>query len=56
MEQTLENLTAAGCVRVLEDEGVVEPLALGRITCFYYLQHRTAAVFAQALQQDMNFK
>ena len=43
----------AGCVLV-EEDGRVESLTMGRIASFYYLKYQTLSVFTQYLQPGMS--
>ena len=49
MEGAFEKLRDARCVAVNDDDDVVEPLSLGRVASFYYLQHSTVALFARTM-------
>ena len=49
VEGAFEKLRDARCVAVNDDDDVVEPLSLGRVASFYYLQHSTVALFARTM-------
>jgi activating signal cointegrator complex subunit 3 len=49
VEGALDKLRDARCVAVNDDDDVVEPLSLGRVASFYYLQHSTVALFARTM-------
>ena len=61
VEAVLGELEEAGCVECWDDDGDggeagdrVEPLPLGRLASFYYLQHETAAHFAAEISDRMD--
>ena len=51
IEGALEKLADARCVAVDDDDVGVEPLSLGRVASFYYLQHSTVALFARTMNE-----
>ena len=47
IEGSLYSLKRSGCVEV--EEGVVRPTTLGRIAAYYYMSHKTLAMFGEEL-------
>ena len=52
VEATLETLSTAGCLDVLDDDSI-EPLTMGRIASYYYLKHQTMSILSMNLIPDM---
>lgn len=53
VESTLFALEDAQCIAVNEDDSI-EPLTLGRVAAYYYLQYSTAALFSENLNEDLD--
>lgn len=56
VERSLRELEGSSCVEVEEveqEQGVVQPLACGRICSYYYLKHQTMRTFRERLQPEM---
>ena len=52
VDATLRDLEASHCLEIDEDDGVtVYPLTFGRIASFYYLSHRSMAVFYDEIDE-----
>ncbi|XP_072018769.1 LOW QUALITY PROTEIN: activating signal cointegrator 1 complex subunit 3-like [Amphiura filiformis] len=52
VEKSLLELQNCYCIEIAEDDRVIEPLTLGRISSFYYLHHRTVKMFRESLNND----
>ncbi|KAK3240835.1 activating signal cointegrator 1 complex subunit [Cymbomonas tetramitiformis] len=55
VEGTLGALEDARCIEILEDDSV-EPLTLGRVAAYYYLQYQTVAMFSTNLNADLDLE
>lgn len=51
MDATLEDLRQSGCVEV-EDDFLVRPTILGFIASYYYLDHRSVALFQAGFREN----
>ncbi|GFQ81252.1 activating signal cointegrator 1 complex subunit 3 [Trichonephila clavata] len=56
INQCLGTLAEAGCLVVDDDERTVTPTVLGKITSYYYLNHRTILWFSQKLHKEANIE
>ena len=52
VENALLSLEDARCIEISEEDDSIEPLLLGRIASYYYLQHSSVALFASNLGPD----
>ncbi|KAI9141161.1 Sec63 Brl domain-containing protein [Paraphysoderma sedebokerense] len=55
VEDTIEDLSEAGCVEVLDDF-LVKPTVLGNIASYYYLSYKTIKLFHDQLRPDSEFQ
>lgn len=53
IDRCLHLLSAAGCVTVDDDERSVEATVMGKITSYYYLNHRTVLLFSSKLTKKI---
>lgn len=51
VDATLEDLRHSGCVEI-EDDFLVTPTILGYISSYYYLDHRSVALFQAGLRES----
>ncbi|XP_054714411.1 activating signal cointegrator 1 complex subunit 3-like [Uloborus diversus] len=56
IDRCLKLLSDAGCVTIDQDERSVNPTILGKITSYYYLNHKTVLVFTKKLAKDINLE
>ena len=53
VDNTLADLEEAQCVLIDEATGSLEPLTLGRIASYYYLDYSTVMMFANSIGDEM---
>lgn len=49
VDQNLDMLVQASCIDIMDDNRTIQPMVLGRIASFYYLQHKTVKTFKDRL-------
>jgi len=52
VESALELLEDARCISIDEEDDALEPLMLGRVASYYYLQYPSVALFAANIKHD----
>ena len=56
VENALELLEDARCIAINEEDNSVEPLMLGRVASYYYLQYPSVALFAANIKHDSSLE
>ncbi|KAG1665183.1 Activating signal cointegrator 1 complex subunit 3 [Nymphon striatum] len=56
VDQTVDTLYKSSCVEIDEDTASFQPTVLGHIASFYYLSHKTVAMFKESLQIDSSIE
>ncbi|KFM77628.1 Activating signal cointegrator 1 complex subunit 3, partial [Stegodyphus mimosarum] len=56
VDRCVSLLSSAGCVAVDDDERTIAPTVLGKITSYYYLNHKTVLLFSQKLCKEMKME
>ncbi|QDZ24777.1 Sec63 domain-containing protein [Chloropicon primus] len=58
IEDTLEDLEDSGCISILNcgNETEIESLLLGKVSSFYYLSYKTAALFGEKIHEKMSLQ
>ncbi|XP_035221215.1 activating signal cointegrator 1 complex subunit 3-like isoform X2 [Stegodyphus dumicola] len=56
VDRCVSLLSSAGCVAVGDDERAIAPTVLGKITSYYYLNHKTVLLFSQKLCKEMKME
>lgn len=56
VQNVLDVLEGAGCVVCNEEERIIMPTSMGRISSYYYLSYQTMRHFADTLKFNMNFE
>ncbi|KAF4522149.1 hypothetical protein B566_EDAN012611 [Ephemera danica] len=56
VEQTVVTLQKSNCITELEDGRSLEATCLGRIASYYYLSHKTLALFEQKLDENTSLE
>lgn len=56
VQNVLDVLEGAGCVVCNEDERIIMPTSMGRISSYYYLSYQTMRHFADTLKFNMSFE
>ncbi|EGG24784.1 DEAD/DEAH box helicase [Cavenderia fasciculata] len=56
LDNTLDDLQIAKCVSIDENTDDIEPLILGRIASFYYLNFRTVRLFSNNIRADNDIR
>jgi activating signal cointegrator complex subunit 3 len=53
VDNTLADLEEAQCIEIEDTTGDIEPLTLGRIASYYYLDYSTVMMFANSITDEM---